>query len=180
MNKIISAFVLAMAAGSAGAAGYVEGTFGVANVDTDCAGTTSCKNNSTGFKLVGAFALNPEVSLELGYLSFGEGKATALGLDMTFSSTALYVGAAIRGDLGPAFTGVARVGLANVDSEVKANNGFSNKDASAQLLFGLGLEYAVQPNVRIVGAIDFTKTAEVAGQPAANLRLITGGLRVSF
>lgn len=180
MKKIASAAVLALAMGGAAAQVYVEGAFGMTNLDYGCSGTYSCDNDDTGVKLLAGFKLNRNLAIEVGYLNFGEAQAGVYGVgDLSLKSTAFYGAIALRGELAPKFSGVARIGLASVESELDTFFG-SESESAASALFGVGLEYAVTKNASITGAIDFTQSAEVGRLDSGTLRMISVGLKLDF
>jgi len=78
---------------------------------------------------------------------------------------------------------VARLGLANVDTKISGSivgqGSGSTSESSINALFGLGVDYALTKNLKLTGAIDFTKTAEIEGE-TASLRMISVGARFDF
>ena len=188
MKKIALATLMAISTvGAYAAQPYVEGAFGLTNADLDCAGTTSCNNNSTGVKLLGGATIVPNLAVEVGYINFGTAKASAGNVDLSFKNTALFGAVALRAELVKDLTGVARLGLASVDSKfdskVSGSTGPTFKGNEAKAIFGLGLEYAIQKNLKITGALDLTNSAEIKDLPDAGtaaLRLISVGAQYSF
>lgn len=192
MKKIVTATMLALVMGGAYAQGYVEGAFGPSNLDADCAGTTRCELDSTGFKLVGGYAFNPNFSVEAGYINFGTVEASVYDFVPGFGyqlingelkSTAFYVGGAVRGEFGSGFAGVARLGLANVETEVKSSITFGSvttSETKMRALFGLGLEYAITKQLKLTGNLDFTQAANAEDNETATLRLLSIGAKFNF
>lgn len=189
MKKIISAVMMTLAVGGASAQGYVEAAFGMTNLDADCSGTTHCDKDGTGGKIIGGYKFTPNFALEVGYVNFGKTEASVVyypyGLiDATFKSTAFYIGGAIRGDFTPSFAGVARLGLANVDTKTELNTSNygagSTSETKVSALFGLGLEYALTSNLKLTGAVDFTQAANAEDNETATLRLLSVGLKYDF
>ena len=192
MKKIALATLMAISTvGAYAAQPYVEGAFGMANFNVDCEGSTSCEPNGVGMKLVGGVTIVPHLAVEVGYINFGTAKISGLNpqmilMDAKLKSTAMFGAAALRAELAKDLTGVARLGLALVDTKIdySALSGAytsSNKASEAKAIFGLGLEYAIQKNLKITGAIDLTNSAksdEILDDGA--LRLISVGAQYSF
>jgi opacity protein-like surface antigen len=162
----------------------VEASVGASNLSADCAGTASCKTSDVAYKLVGGFyRLNPVLSAELGYLNFGKASVSAYVptlLKLDIQSEALFLGLALRGELGADLAGSLRLGVANVTTRTTASNGYDKKDTNVGALFGLGVAYKVSPDVSVVAGIDFTHSADVVGVTGGSLRMISAGARYSF
>lgn len=187
MKNMIVATCMAVIAGSAAAQVSVEAAFGATNLDIDCAGTTYCKNNGSGAKFVAGYVVAPAISVEVGYVNFGEAKARVPSyyglLDGNLKSSAFFIGGAARGEFGHGFSGVARMGLAQVKTTTDVSNGYaaaSESDSKANLLFGLALEYALTTKLKATAGIDFTQSPIAEGDTTATLRLISAGLQYNF
>ena len=180
MKKMIVATVMALVAGGAFAQFSVEGAFGVTDLNVDCSGTTHCDKSGTGAKLVLGYAVNPNIAVEVGYVNFGEAKAGVivypLGLtEGTLKSNAFYVGGAVRGDFSHGFSGVARLGIAQVETKTEVSSFYgSGSDSQSKVnpLFGLALEYALTPKFKLTGGVDFTQSPIAEDDKTATLRLL--------
>ena len=167
--------------GTAFAQAYVAGAVGSAKADIDCAGTLSCDNTSTGFKLIGGYKFTPNIAGELSYFDFGKAKARVnvppvADLEMTAKAFAL--GVAFSGNFNDAFYGVARLGVASVKAEITVVGVGSDSDTKAQPYFGLGVGYRLSKTLSVDLAADFSK-AEYAGEKA-DVRMISLGLNYAF
>lgn len=188
MKKMIVATMMALVAGSAAAQVSVEGAFGLTDLDVDCAGTTHCDNSGTGAKLVLGYALNPNISVEVGYVNFGDAKAGVIvspyGLvEATLKSNAFYIGGAARGDFSHGFSGVARLGIAQVETKTEVSTFYgsgSQSKSEVNALFGLALEYALTPKLKLTGGVDFTQSPIAEDNETATLRLLSIGLKYNF
>lgn len=189
MKKIMLATMMAVIAGSASAQIYVEGALGLTNLAVDCSGTTHCETNGTGAKLLAGYNVNPNIAVEVGYVDFGQAKATVnyfpYGLvDGTLKSSAFFIGGAARGQLAGALWGVARLGLAQVETKTHVRTSYgatgSVSESGANALFGLGLEYAVIPKLKLTAGVDFTQSPIAEGNTTATLRLLSIGAQYSF
>jgi len=185
MKKIISAALLTLAVGGAHAQGYIGASAGASHLNLDCAGTVSCDNKGSAFKIYGGYNFNKNVAIEGGYLDFGKASGSAYVptlVNLEIKTTAAYVAAAVRGDFTPSFGGGARLGLAAVKSDVDAAVSFFGRrqesTSAAKAYFGLNLDYAFTPNLRGVVAADFT-TVDIYSETAA-VRMLTIGAQYNF
>lgn len=192
MKKIMLATLMAVVAGGASAQVYLEGAFGSSNLEVDCTGASRCEKSGTGAKLIGGYTVNPNIAVEVGYVNFGDAKFAGyttvprLGYgyaDVTYKSTAFYIGGAARGELVRGLWGVARLGLAQVETKADVRFGSlagSTSDTGANALFGLGLEYAVVPKFKVTAGVDFTQSPIAEGNTTATLRLLSIGAQYKF
>ncbi|RTL29281.1 MAG: porin family protein [Burkholderiales bacterium] len=191
MKKLISAAVLLAAVGGASAQVYVGGSVGATNVNADCSGTSDCKNNDTGYKLYVGYKLNPVFSVEAGYINFGKPSATAYvypygNIKVDLESSAPFVVGAVRGNFTPELSGVARLGLANMETKLKATQvitSASGSDSKSEIkaLFGLGLEYAFTKSFSASVEADFSNTTEViSGMGSGSIRMLSIGGQYHF
>ena len=103
------------------------------------------------------------------------------------SSTAFFVGGALRKEIGWGFGGVARLGLANVKSEFAARSSAgtsaSASDRSFRALVGFGVEYSVVPHMKVTADLDLTKSAKidnVGDEYGGTIRALSIGARFVF
>lgn len=177
----ILALTASVVCGNVSAQTYVGGAVGSVKADIDCAGTLSCDNTSTGFKLIGGYKFTPNIAGELSYFDFGKAKASVnlpplANLELT--AKAFGLGVAFSGNFGDAFYGVARVGIASVKAEATVVGVGSDSSTKTQPYFGLGLGYRLTKTLSVDLAADFSK-AEYAGEKA-NVRLVSLGLTYAF
>jgi OmpA-OmpF porin, OOP family len=167
--------------GTASAQWYAGGTVGAGNVDTDCCGS----GGGTGFKVYGGYEIPnrhvANLSVEAGYIDFGEASRSGLVSKASLSATAWTGAAVLRMKFNPAFTGVGRLGMANVEATASSSVlivGASRSDSSFQPYFGLGLEYRLSPKWKVTGSMDFT-TYDL-GSESGSVRLIGAGAQYEF
>ncbi|MBA4109931.1 MAG: hypothetical protein C0487_10110 [Leptothrix sp. (in: Bacteria)] len=183
MKKLMSVAAFAamtMFASAASAQAYVGGTVGFSNFSVACPGGTSCDTQDTALKIYGGYTVAPHVAIEVAYINFGSTTSrTNIGSFnwYTVDTTALIVNGAYRWDFSPKWAGVARLGLASVSSDLSGISG-SDSDSAINLYAGIGIEYAVAKNVKIVGALDLT-SFEVSGSDGS-LNSVSGGVQFSF
>jgi len=176
MKKIALAALLAASFGGASAQVYVGGGFGPSHVNLDCPAILgNCDTSDTGYKLYGGYKLNPAVALEVAYVDFGKAKFTGGSL----AADGFLINAAFRHNFTRELNGVARLGVATLDTKLSADVlGRSQTDSSTKLYFGLGVEYALQKNLKLSAGADFTN-AEFQGDSGA-VRLLSIGAQYDF
>lgn len=183
MKHILTGVLALALSASALAENYIGATLGSSHIDIDCSLSTACDSGDTGFKLYGGFDVSrhasvPGLALEVGYIDFGTAR-TSIGpvTTRTIDVSALTFGAAMRLHFTPAFSGVGRLGLAYVDGKTSTPLG-SNSSSNLKLIGGLGLEYAINKQFKIVGAADFTTYD--SGADTGSAHLISVGAQYGF
>jgi OmpA-OmpF porin, OOP family len=179
-KAMCAGLALLMAAGLAQAQFYAGGTLGWSDVDA-----SGLDGSDTGFKAYGGYALPtrmlPNLALELGYIDFGEASASGPFSRVSVGASAFTGAAALRFKLAPAVSAVGRLGLANVDATASAGAlgvGVATSESSMNLYFGFGLEYALSPQLKVTGSMDFTDY-EVGGQ-SGSVNLMGVGVQYAF
>lgn len=178
---VLGALALALSA-SAFAENYIGATIGASHIDIDCSFGTQCDDGDTGFKLYGGFDLSrqaalPGLALEVAYIDFGTARVTAPFV--TFQSidvSALTFGVAIHPKFTPALSGVARLGVAYVDA--KSSGAFASSSSNLKLYGGLGLEYSLNKQFKLVGGADFTNYD--TGRQTGSAHLLSIGAQYGF
>lgn len=182
MKKLMSVAAFAamtMFASAASAQAYVGGTVGFSNFSVDCRGLYECDKQDTAFKIYGGYTLAPHWSIEAAYIDFGSTTGVApfnlgnYGIDVS----AFIVNGAYRWDFSPKWSGIGRLGLANVSADGSGLFG-NQSDSNIKLYGGFGIEYAVSKNLKIVGALDLT-AFELLNDDGS-LNSISGGVQFSF
>jgi OOP family OmpA-OmpF porin len=178
MKKIVLASLLAVAAVGAQAQAYIGGGIGMSEVNLDCDGSTSCDKSDTGYKIYGGYKFHPMAALEVGYIDFGKASASGYyrgyAVKADINASAFTVAAALRGAFTPSLSGVARLGVANVETKLTGTvygvGRGTSSESSTEFYFGLGLEYAFTKNFKGALSADFTK-GEIDGEKG-DVRLI--------
>ncbi len=179
-KKMMLAAVMATTASGAMAQLYMGAGLGYAVVSDYCKDAVgSCEDSSLGLKLYGGFNLNPSVAVEVGYLDFGQAKDDLYGAHFDLEASAVIVNAAFRAPLSRELAGVARIGLAHVTVDEHFNWRSDRSKSTSQLYLGLGLEYALQKNLKATFSYDLTR-GEDAGGGGGNLHLFSAGLQYGF
>jgi len=196
MKKIAVAGLLTAMMGVASAQVYVGGVIGQSHVNLDCADyDRGCDKSDTGHKLYFGYKLNPAVALEAAYVNFGKGTRAYTGsyydgsvlrdirVEESIEATGALIAAAFRYAAHPQLSLVGRLGLSILKTRYEEAARFttynsSQSDDSVKPYVGLGLEFAVNKNLRITADADFT-TAELNGDSGA-VRLLGVGLQYAF
>ncbi|HEX6361506.1 MAG TPA: outer membrane beta-barrel protein [Albitalea sp.] len=185
MKKIVLAIAAlgALATGSAFAQGYVGAGIGQARINVDCNGTVGCDRTDTAWKLFGGFRFMPNVAGEVTWFDYGKARAgVPLGgvvFDTRVEGEGLGVGVALMGDFMPQWSGVARLGAAYNRSKVNVIGVGSDTERKFQPYFGLGVGYAINQQLKIDLAADFTRL-KFEGGDKANVRMFTIGATYGF
>lgn len=169
MKKILLAAALVATSGLASAQGYAGALIGLSKLSARC--TVSCDTSDTGFKVYGGYEVMPNLSVEVAYTDFGK-FSNAAGYAQ-IKTNAVSVAAAYRIPFDASFSGVGRLGVANVKSKWTGGSG-----SKARLYGGVGLDYALSKDIKVVGGIDFTQ-AEVNGE-SGGIYLVGVGAQVGF
>jgi OmpA-OmpF porin, OOP family len=135
---------------------------GVSKQNLDCTGATTCDTSGTAFKLLGGYKITPQIAAELGFFDFGKAKAADSTASLETKTSAFGGGVAFHGDFSPSWSGVARLGVAQVKAKITATvvglGSASDSDTNTALYGGLGVGYRLSKTVSIDGAWDFTKS----------------------
>lgn len=188
MKKFAVVGLLTAMMATASAQVYVGGAVGQARVNLACEDyDLGCDKTDTGHKLYVGYKFNPLLAIEGAYVNFG--KATRGYTDSGYSITESFkasgpiVAAAFRYAAHPQLSLVGRVGASFLSTKFNAsgpNYPFpsSTTDDSVQGYLGLGVEFALNKNLRITADADFT-TVEVMDEKGS-VRLLSVGLQYGF
>lgn len=185
-QPVLSALLALILSATAHAETYIGGVIGASQIDANCNLTTECDTNDTGVKLYGGYVLPnsplPQLALEVGYINFGQAKASTTSLVVrTVDVSALTFGAAMRLKFTPALNGVGRLGTAYVNAEDNGVGLFgvgAKSKSGFELYAGLGLEYAINKQFKLVGTADFSSYD--TGNQSGSVRLIGIGAQYGF
>ncbi|MBA4218433.1 MAG: porin family protein [Proteobacteria bacterium] len=177
------AILLAALIGAASAQAQVYGTVAVggSHLNIDCTGTTSCKSDNTGVKVVGGYAFGNGFSVELGYVSFGKFSGSDGTGSVDIKPTAFTLGGAYALPLGTDWGLNLRLGAAQVKTKLNAVVGaLSGSDSltKTKVYAGLGVSYALSKEFKLELGLDASQ-AEYGGEKGG-LRLISLGATYAF
>lgn len=179
LNKLLPACALLLVSAPAAAAG---GYFGLALgqstledwdtsvIDDGSLTSASAEDSDTGFRLIGGYELNPNVSLEFGYTDFGEATAEGNSDGTGFvwvagpvraetSADGIDFGALAKLPVSESFSVHGRLGLLLWDAEGQASDAagvaFEGTDDGTDLFFGIGAEF--QTTSPLAMRLEYTK-----------------------
>jgi hypothetical protein len=190
MKHIILGAAALILSAAAHAETYIGGAIGASSIDCNVSG---CDGGDTGFKLYGGYVLPgaplPGLSLEVGYIDFGKATAAAsiwpVNASYTVQASAMTFAAALRAKFTPALSGVGRLGLAYVEGKSTGSVGvlpisYVGSQSKSEMNFygGLGLEYTLNKQFKLVGSADFTSYD--TGRDSGSARLLSIGAQYGF
>jgi opacity protein-like surface antigen len=161
---------------------YVSGDIGQGHASVDCSGIASCSKNDTAFKVTGGYKFGKGFAAEVGYVDFGNATGNDQGVSAQIGAKAFTVGGAYELPFAPQWNGVARLGLASVETKISGSiaglGGYSQSETNTEAYYGLGVNFAVARNVKIEAAIDWSHLG-FQGESGV-VRAITVGGRYEF
>lgn len=187
LSVALLALALALASGGALAQGYAGVSFGQSKVELNCAGTTSCDNSDTAFKVFGGYMFLPHAGVELTY--YNQGKATLAGSDPTLGN----LSAEFKGD-GFGFYGMAvapfengasvfgKLGLVSAQIKIDATSSIygsgGDSERHTNVAWGVGAGYEFTRNI---GArLEFERVRVKFQDEKNDVDLLTVGLVYRF
>ena len=184
MKKFLFAAALSAACGLAAAQGYAGAIASLTKINYEPGAGVSKDDSDVGFKVYGGYEVAPNIAVEVGYATFGKAKGTLGALNEEIKASAFSVVGAFRFPIAAEFTGVGRLGLASVSGKYSTNTpGVKNTSKSAIKLYsGLGLEYDIAKDIKLVGAFDLTSAeAEINGKSSSGTVFLFGaGLQAAY
>lgn len=159
-TQILTALAALTLSTAASAQFYGGASVGISRFSADCSGTSTCDKTDTAFKLMGGYKFTPLVAAEVGYFDFGKSKASLGSVNSDLKLNGFGIGAAFHADFASNWTGVARLGVAQMKTKLTGRQGavsLSESDNNATLYGGLGVGYRLNKQTTIDGAWDFSK-----------------------
>lgn len=206
MKNCFIAAALFAAVGSSSAQGYMGAVVALTNFSASCTDPLVCHDKGHGIKLYAGSRLDKEYQLdigvgkidavEVGVVNFGKGRLNYSQQFIDANTSNVYAVDAATVNTANALIGafvmrmpvvdqlafLVKPGIAYVSSTQRYYvQGVQNGSETATKLkpyLGLGVEYGIVDNVKIVGAIDWTQF-DVAGQKA-NIYSFGLGAEVGF
>ena len=183
MKKIVIAVALAASSSMALANGvYVGGSVGHTHADLDCAGTSSCSNNGTGFKGFVGYQFNDTFSAEFSYFDLGKPNATVDGANLDLKNTGFGVRGLASYPITKDASAFFALGLNRVKSEATVSfNGMSGSasETSTQPSAAIGVDYALTQSIKLRGEFESTRFNDIAGG-SYTVHNFSIGLKASF
>lgn len=181
-NKHVLAGLVAVAGAGlscgAQAQAYVLADAGWSQLDVDCSGASQCDKTSFGHKVLGGYTFGSGLSVELGFISFGHADArtpTDHAVVKTFGYT---LAGAWTTPLASDWDLTLRLGLASLKTKMTDWVVGSQHDTATKPYFGAQVGYRVNPQLKLVGGVDFSQ-AELQGEKA-DARNVALGAQFNF
>ena len=184
MKKVIIAAALLASTTAALAEGsYVGGAIGRSHTNLDCSGTTSCSSNSTGGKVFLGYNINEMFAVEGTYYDLGKASAGVSGGSIDVKSTGFGLRGLVSVPFNKDFSGFAALGINRVKSDATVTAGtFSGNGSqtSTKPSFGLGLDYAISPVLKIRGEYETVRLNAPYSGGNYDVNTISVGLKFQF
>lgn len=148
---------------SASAQVYVGGTVGQSKWNVDCNQSgVSCDKTTNSYKIIGGYNIDKNFAVEASYFSLGKVKANAaigaVNASAEAKGTGFEVAGVLKHDFTEEFGGFAKLGVARVSVDTKANVpsvfSLSEDTTSTQPVLGLGLTYKVSKEIALRGEFE--------------------------
>jgi OOP family OmpA-OmpF porin len=166
---------------------------GQSHLNIDCTGTTECKDNTTGVKLMGGYKWDNGLAVEVSYIDFGtfSFSATDSGLTANLDAKPYSIGlsAAYYVPLAQDWSASVRLGVATTHTSLDANvsggglsGSGSDSDNHTDVLGGVALSYSINKALKLDLALDATRAAyQNQGVDTKNtVRLLSLGASYQF
>jgi OmpA-OmpF porin, OOP family len=158
-QHLIALAALAFSTAASAQNAYLSGSVGWSTISFDC-NAASCDKSDVGWKILGGYKFTPNIAGEIVYFDFGKASLSDPTGNGEISNTAWGGGVAFHGDLSPTWNAVARIGLANVSTELNGSYFGSlsgDSDSSTQFYLGLGAGYKLSKTASVDFVWDWSK-----------------------
>ena len=148
---------------------YIGGALGQSSFDVECAGTTSCDDSDSSWKIFGGYQFNKHFAVEFGYADLGETTASVpvppFNVNIAFESTVWDLVAVGSLPIGDRFSIFGKVGLYMADTEVNGSaaglGSLSESDDNTDLTYGIGARYDFTRNLGV--RLEWQRYQDVGG-----------------
>jgi len=123
---------------------FFGGSFGQAEADSFCMGSSDCNGEDTSWKVYGGYTLNKLIDLEVAYHSVGDLSRTTEAGTETSEISALSVSAVGKYEINETIEAFGKVGASSWTS----NNSTGDQDGTS-LTYGLGAKISMNENMKI-------------------------------
>lgn len=149
----------------AAAQSYFGGSVGRAKWNLDCVGTTRCQTSAASVKLLGGYEISPNFAVEGSYIYLNEVNANISDIQVRFNGRGFDIAGIAKTSPVNNFSGFAKLGLAFMKGEIEADSYIgsgSDRNYSSQPLFGFGVMYDIDKNMKVRAEID-RRNVKVSG-----------------
>ncbi len=159
-NSLLTAFVLGLVFAAQPAlakdmGGYLGASVGLTSYDLCddlfAVGATSCDDDDMGLKIFGGYKFNPNVSIEGGFVDFGELTASGPGGTATGDADALFVAGIGAIPIGSSASVFGKLGLFFWDASVSATGSPTLSDDGNDIFLGVGMSFDLTSQFAIRG-----------------------------
>jgi OOP family OmpA-OmpF porin len=149
---------------------YIGGALGQSNFDVDCAGTTSCDDSDTSWRIFGGYQFNKYFALEFGYADLGETTASVpvppFNVNIALETTLWDLVAVGSLPIGDRFSIFGKFGWYRADTDVNGSaaglGSLSESDSNTDLTFGIGARYDFMRNLGV--RLEWQRYQDVGGE----------------
>lgn len=134
---------------------YIGASFGQAQADVDCSGTTACDDKDSSWKIFGGYQINRNFAVELGYSDLGAVTASTPSFvlfplvvpaaSLKIEAKAWELVAVGSLPLADRFSVFGKAGFYRADTDTRVDFGAAGSttesDSNTDLTFGVGLRY---------------------------------------
>lgn len=183
--QLIKLSLLAAAAAASPAfAGPIYAGFGLgqSSVHVDCTGTVTCHDTDYSLKLMGGYRFSNTLSVEGGWIKFGHGKTATATTSYSVEPKAFFAAGAVRMEFMPSWSGIARLGLAQMHTtteQVASGVVTLTSNTKFKPIWGLAVNYALDESASVEFGWDASKS-EAASGAGQRVHLWSGSLLYSF
>jgi OOP family OmpA-OmpF porin len=132
---------------------YIAGDFGSLTLSNTVAiNPSAVLPNPKAFRVAGGYHYNQMLAVEAGYVIFGDSTLSAPGDSITLKNSAVQIAAVGSYPVGGSFDLIGKLGLSvnfNKFTGTGADAGLNTSNTSADLMYGVGVQYHISEQVSI-------------------------------
>jgi OmpA-OmpF porin, OOP family len=167
---LVSALAFTGPASAQDAGFYLGGALGQSSFDVDCAGTTSCDDKDSSWKIFGGYQFNKHLAVEFGYADLGETTASVPGppfnVNLALEATVWDLVAVGSLPIGDRFSIFGKIGLYRADTEINGTASglpsVSESDSNTDLTYGVGARFDFARNLGV--RLEWQRYQDVGGE----------------
>jgi OOP family OmpA-OmpF porin len=169
---------------------YIGASFGQAQADVDCSGTTACDDKDSSWKIFGGYQINRNFAVELGYSDLGAVTASTPSFmlfplvvpaaSLKIEAKAWELVAIGSVPLADRFSVFGKAGLYRADTDTHVDFGAAGSttesDSNTDLTFGVGLRYDFSPNFGVRAEYQFYSAVAAGFGEESDVDVMSVGL----
>lgn len=149
---------------------YIGGALGQSSFDVECAGTTSCDDSDSSWKIFGGYHFNKHFAVEFGYADLGQTTASVpvppFNVNIAFETTVWDLVAVGSLPIADRFSIFGKAGLYMADTEVNGSaaglGSVSESDNNTDLIYGIGARFDFTRNLGV--RLEWQRYQDVGGE----------------